>query len=184
MPHIHTNPGQHDATSSAYIVIEQPDAEPKIILHIHKKLGTWMQFGGHVELDETPWQAIAHELVEESGYELSELELLQPPVRLDSLRGAKSHPMPINENTHLIDTGDGTPRPHYHTDRAYAFVARSTPRQIPHEGESQELCTMTIDEVRAIKRGAIPESTRQIALFLLEKVLISYDRVDPSKYDM
>ncbi len=32
-----------------------------------------MQVGGHIELDETPWQAVEHELREESGYTLAEL---------------------------------------------------------------------------------------------------------------
>jgi 8-oxo-dGTP pyrophosphatase MutT (NUDIX family) len=184
MPHIHREAGQHDATSSAYIVLEQPETEPRIVLHVHKKLHIWMQFGGHVELTETPWQAMAHESIEESGYSLAELKLLQPHVRLDALDGATSHPLPVNENTHLIDTHDGTPQPHYHTDRAYAFVAESMPKRPPGEGESKDIKAMTIGEVRAIETGMIPESTRQIALFVLEKVLPTYDQVNPSQYEL
>lgn len=182
MPHIHREAGQHDATSSAYIVLEQEGVEPGVVLHLHKKIHVWMQFGGHVELDETPWQAITHELAEESGYQLSELKLLQPKTRIDSLDNAISHPMPVNENTHLIDTGDGTPQPHYHTDRGYAFVAKDLPGQLPHEGESQEMRVMTAGEIEAIETGMIPESTRQIALYVLKQVLPDYDRVDPTIY--
>lgn len=53
MPHIHTEPGQHDHTASAYIV-RLDEAEPALILHRHKILGQYLQFGGHVELDENP----------------------------------------------------------------------------------------------------------------------------------
>ncbi len=183
MPHIHKEAGQHDATSSAYIVVERESAEPGILLHLHKKIHVWMQFGGHVELSETPWQAITHELVEESGYRLSELELLQPRLRLDILQNAVSHPMPVNENTHLIDTGDGTPQPHYHTDRGYAFVAKDLPALPPHEGESQDIKIMTAGEIEAIEQGMIPESTRQIALYVLRQVLPKYERVDPAIYE-
>lgn len=182
MPHIHRETGQHDATSSAYIVLVQPGAEPGIMLHLHKKIHVWMQFGGHVELNENPWQAITHELVEESGYQLSELKLLQPPLRLDILTNAVSHPMPVNENTHQINTGDGTPQPHYHTDRGYAFVASDLPKRSPLDGESQEIKVMTAEQISAIEPGMIPESTRQIALHILEQVLPNYERVDPSVY--
>lgn len=183
MPHIHREAGQHDATSSAYIVLEKEGTEPGVMLHLHKKIHVWMQFGGHVELNETPWQAITHELAEESGYQLSELKLLQPKTRMDNLDNAVSHPMTVNENTHLINTGDGTPQPHYHTDRGYAFVAADLPKQPPMEGESQEIKVMTADEIESIETGMIPESTRQIALYVLRQVLPDYDRVDPAVYE-
>ena len=65
MPHIHTKPGQHDHTVSAFIV-RLDGKQPRILLHRHKKSGVYMQFGGHIELHENPWQAISHELLEES----------------------------------------------------------------------------------------------------------------------
>lgn len=81
MAHIHTEPGQHDHTASGFIV-RTDTPEPTLILHRHKKTGKYMQFGGHIELDETPWQAVRHELMEESGYDLSDLQILQPMQRL------------------------------------------------------------------------------------------------------
>jgi 8-oxo-dGTP pyrophosphatase MutT (NUDIX family) len=182
MAHIHREPGQHDATSSAYIVLEQEGSEPKLWLHRHKKLNKWLQFGGHVELHETPWAALVHELKEESGYELSQLMILQPAVRLDELPGAVSHPVPTNENTHLIDTGDGTPQPHYHTDRSYAFVTTQMPKLEPDEGESKEARPMTMQQIIDIPTGEIPESTRKIAVFVLADVHSSHERVDPTGY--
>jgi len=53
MSHIHTNPGEHDQTVSAFI-IRTDTAEPELLLHVHKKLGVLLQPGGHIELNETP----------------------------------------------------------------------------------------------------------------------------------
>lgn len=75
MPHIHTQPNQHDMTVSAYIVRKEND-EWKYLVHFHKKIEVLMQIGGHIELDETPWQTVAHELEEESGYTPYELTVV------------------------------------------------------------------------------------------------------------
>jgi 8-oxo-dGTP pyrophosphatase MutT (NUDIX family) len=37
------------------------------VLHLHKRLGGWMQPGGHVDPGETPWQAAVRETLEETG---------------------------------------------------------------------------------------------------------------------
>ena len=68
MPHIHTAPNQHDMTVSAYIILRDGE-DLKCLVHLHKKVGKLMQIGGHIELDETPWQSVVHELFEESGYD-------------------------------------------------------------------------------------------------------------------
>lgn len=68
MAHIHTAPGQHDNTVTLYIV-RQFGTEWKGLLHMHRKHHRLLPVGGHVELDETPWQSAVHELREEAGYE-------------------------------------------------------------------------------------------------------------------
>src|SRR5690349_3881626 len=120
MPHIHTGPGQHDLAVGAYIIRSDFD-EPKLLLHWHKKLDKWLQFGGHVELDENLWDAVRHELLEESGYELKQLKLLQPKERMKSLRGAILHPQPFHLNTHVFN------ETHNHTVLEYAFVTDQEP---------------------------------------------------------
>lgn len=101
MPHIHTEPGQHDQTASAFI-IRTDTPEPAVLFHMHKKVHILLQPGGHIELHETPWQAVLHEIHEETGYELSQLTILQPQQRIRTLSGAVNHPMLINQNTHLF----------------------------------------------------------------------------------
>ncbi len=61
MPHLHTAPNQHDMTVSIYIIHRVGD-EWRCLVHMHRKLGFLMQVGGHIELDETPWQSVEHEL--------------------------------------------------------------------------------------------------------------------------
>jgi 8-oxo-dGTP pyrophosphatase MutT (NUDIX family) len=41
------------------------------VLHVHKRLGRWMQPGGHVEPGEWPWQAAVREAREETGLALA-----------------------------------------------------------------------------------------------------------------
>ena len=178
MPHIHTQPGQHDLTSSAYIVrLDGP--EPVILLHMHKLLGTYLQFGGHVELHENPWQTVAHEINEESGYRLSQLQLLQPELRLASLTHAINHPLPISIQTHKFGKLD-----HYHTDIAYAFVTSQAPQDAIGEGESGHIVAFTAEGLKALSDTEIFESVRETALFVLRELLPVWQRVPADGHEV
>jgi len=133
MPHIHTQPGQHDTTASAMIVRYDGDS-PYALLVRHKKYGRYIQPGGHVELHESPWGAILHEIEEETGYELSQLKILQPKDSLRSLEGDNQlHPSPAFLNTHRVANE------HFHSDMMFIFTTRELPENSPDEGESQDL---------------------------------------------
>ncbi|MGH7926471.1 MAG: NUDIX domain-containing protein [Candidatus Binatia bacterium] len=138
MAHIHTQPGQHDHTASAFIVRIDGD-EPRLLLHLHKKLGTLLQFGGHIELHENPWQAVAHEIFEESGYALKQLRLLQPPDRIKVLSGAVLHPSPVCYSTHPFNDD----LEHFHTDATFAFVTNEPPQYAISDGESADVRLLT-----------------------------------------
>lgn len=140
MPHIHTQPGQHDMTVSAYIV-RRVDGEWACLVHMHKKLHKLLQVGGHVELDETPWQALAHEVMEEAGYELSALQLLVPNSIAFTSQHYVVHPLPISINTHKFSDS------HYHTDLAYAFETVAEPTGVPGEGEPQDIRWLTLKDM-------------------------------------
>jgi 8-oxo-dGTP diphosphatase len=81
MAHIHIGENEIDLTVSAFIVRKFPDDSWRLLVHRHKKLGKLLQKGGRVELNETPWEAITHELEEESGYDIANLRVfLSPPL--------------------------------------------------------------------------------------------------------
>lgn len=162
MPHIHNNNGEHDSTASAFIVrIDTP--EPSILLHVHKKLGKLLQFGGHVELSENPWQAILHEITEETGYDPSQLIILQPENMLITLDNAVLHPYPVCINTHnFSDSPD-----HKHTDISYAFTTTSEPKGVPDNGESTDFRLLTLSELRGLTDDEIIPNVRAIAEYVL-----------------
>ncbi len=63
----HLNPNGSDWVNAAFIV--HPDRQ-SVLLVKHKKLGTLLPVGGHIELDhlnETPDQALIREVLEETG---------------------------------------------------------------------------------------------------------------------
>jgi 8-oxo-dGTP diphosphatase len=177
MPHIHSDDFQHDLTTSAYIV-RTDFPEPMLLVHMHKKVGKLLQPGGHVELSENPWQAIAHELVEETGYEFSQLKVLQPKDRIKSLSTAALHPIPVCVNTHEYMKG----AKHFHTDINYAFVASANPAGMPVEGESHDLRWVTLEELMAFSSDEISQITREIGEFVLTTVLRDWDAIDVSNF--
>ncbi len=178
MPHIHTEPGQHDITASAWIVREAEDA-PKVLVHMHRKLEKLMQVGGHIEIDETPWQAMAHEIPEESGYSLGELQILQPLPDTPVVSGATVHPVPAIMNTHMVS------ETHYHSDLGYVFVARDKPKSLPMEGESLDLRWLTIDELaNAALNGTALQDVVDIYRSVVEQVVPVYHRIDASVFSV
>ncbi len=100
-------------TLQSALIARTGGVEPELILHKHKLLNKYLQFGGHVELDENPWQAIIHEVAEESGYSMDQLRVLQPVSRLRKVNGVAAHPYPVSLLTHKFGELD-----HYHTDIA------------------------------------------------------------------
>jgi 8-oxo-dGTP pyrophosphatase MutT (NUDIX family) len=177
MPHIHTEPGQHDHTASAFL-IRTDMSEPKILLHFHKKLKSYMQFGGHIELNETPWQAITHELKEESGYDMDQVRILQPEKRLEKLSGhTVVHPQPIAHMTHRFS------ETHFHTDTTYAFVTDQPPRHSPAEDESNDIQLFTRTELSSFPSDKIFEDVREIALYIFDNSLEEWRAIETKNFE-
>ena len=120
MPHIHD---LIDLTVSAYIVYDD-----KILLMHHKKLGAWMQVGGHVELHEDTDEAIAREIEEECGVEVTFVE----PIDHVTLEGSKLLRLP-----HFMNLHDYSPT-HKHLDLAYVCLAKSSACRLAPE-EAREI---------------------------------------------
>ena len=80
-----------------------------VVLHKHKRLGIWLQPGGHIDAGETPWQAAVRETREETGLEVADFVEPPPLVHVDVHPGPKGH-------THLdlryvVAAPDAVPRP-------------------------------------------------------------------------
>jgi 8-oxo-dGTP pyrophosphatase MutT (NUDIX family) len=110
-------------TASAFVV-----GTRGTVLHRHRKLGIWVQPGGHVDGDEWPAAASMREAAEETG-----LPLAQPP----------GGPLLLH-----VDVHPG-PRGHTHLDLRYVLLA---PASDPAPGleESQEVLWLSYDEARSI----------------------------------
>ncbi len=178
MPHIHTQSGQHDHTVSIYIFRMDFD-KPKVMLHLHKKVGTYAQFGGHIELNETPWHAVIHELQEESGYDIGQLEILQPPIQLVAITGAIVHPYPIAHAT----TGFPGDDSHFHTDSVYAFVTNEEPHNLPAEGESTDMQLFTRAELVLQSEDKVDRITLDTALYIFDNCLNKWRSILPSDFE-
>lgn len=171
MAHLHTEPHQYDLTASAYIV-RLDGAEPRIMLHKHKKLHQYFMFGGHVELNENPWSAVTHEISEESGYTMDQLKVLQPRVPAPALSGVVIHPSPAAILS--VRYGDTD---HYHTDLSYAFVTHEAPAGVLDAGESEEIHMFTLAELTAMPEAAIPENVRELSKYILQECVSNWKHV-------
>jgi 8-oxo-dGTP pyrophosphatase MutT (NUDIX family) len=182
MPHIHTEPGQHDQTVSAYI-IRTDFSEPKIMLHIYKKKHVLLQFGGHTELHENHWQAMARELKEEVGYTIDQMQVLQPKQRLKHITGATLHPTPACFVT-LDDAGTKEHGVHFHTDTAFAFTTNQKPKLQIAEDESEDIRLFTKEELINIPSSEILENAREVCLFMFDEILPSWEPINTNTFTL
>jgi len=142
MPHIHE---LYDFTVSAYIL---DPSKTKLLLHLHKKLKSWLQPGGHIELNEDPETALWKEIMEETGIQKSKLSYINQPDQ-PKPRGSKNTPIPFNFNIHPFADTD-----HKHIDLAYLMLA-STIELDPAPGESTQLRWCDREEVRRLHTNGI-----------------------------
>jgi 8-oxo-dGTP pyrophosphatase MutT (NUDIX family) len=176
MPHIHTQPGEHDHTASAFIVRTDFD-EPKVMLHLHKKLGKYLQFGGHIETTETPWEAVTHEILEESGYEMPQLTLLQPKDRIKPMGSGKTHPIPIYHHTHNFSED------HLHIDVSYPFITDQEPSRPVGKDESGKIRLFTRAEIDNLPGDSTIASVREAALYVFDVCLPKWEKIDPAEFN-
>jgi 8-oxo-dGTP pyrophosphatase MutT (NUDIX family) len=85
-----------------------------VILLKHKRLGFWLQPGGHIDPGETPWAAALRETCEETGLDVAFLDSLDaegvpPLVHVDVHAGGRGHTH--LDVRYLIDGGAADPAP-------------------------------------------------------------------------
>ncbi|HEY1762170.1 MAG TPA: NUDIX domain-containing protein [Acidimicrobiales bacterium] len=113
----------HHVTSSAFVVSTRG-----VILHRHRRLGIWVQPGGHIDAGERPDVACVRETKEETGLQVRHLE----PVELFH-----------------VDVHAG-PNAHTHYDLRYVLLA-DPEDPTPPEGESPDV--FWFDFVSAVERA-------------------------------
>ena len=133
------NASDHHLTASAFVVSERG-----VILHRHRRLGIWVQPGGHVDPDETPESAARRETREETGLVARHLD-----------PSALVH----------VDVHPG-PRGHTHYDLRYVLVAPpEDPR--PPAGESPEVAWFSfadaLERAEPSLRAALVDLARRYA---------------------
>ncbi|MBS3941040.1 MAG: NUDIX domain-containing protein [Actinobacteria bacterium] len=112
-------------TGSAIVL----DDHGRVLLHRHKRLGIWLQPGGHVDPGETVAQGSIRETYEETG--------------LDA-----RHPGSGPAVAH-VDVHQG-PRGHVHLDVRYLLLADGAAAFAPHAGESPHVGWFDLDGVREV----------------------------------
>jgi 8-oxo-dGTP pyrophosphatase MutT (NUDIX family) len=110
------------------------------VLHLHKKLGLWLQPGGHLDPGEAPWDAALREACEETGL----------PVRHPA-----GGPAFIHLDVHLAAEG------HVHLDLRY-LLASADAEPAPAAGESQQVRWFTLDEALAIADDGLTDGLRRL----------------------
>ncbi len=99
-----------------------------VVLHLHKRLGLWLQPGGHIDAGESPAEGALREAVEETGLAVRHPDLGPALVHVDVHPGPKGH-------THLD----------------VRFLLEAPEKDpAPAEGESQVVTWFSWDEAIAV----------------------------------
>lgn len=143
MGHIHSN-GEYDFAVSGAIVHKN-----KVLLLLHHKLNMWLMPGGHVELTETPLEAVFREVEEETGIKPDDLTLITPySDNLSFPRDTQTNntqPMPFDIDVHEAGN-DG----HRHIDFGYILIS-STDKFTLEENGATDMQWFTLDEIKHLK---------------------------------
>lgn len=130
----HALPGH--LTGSAFVV----DPAGRLLLHHHRRLGRWLQFGGHAEGEGDAAAVAAREAREESGLD----DLTFHPATLDS----QGRPRPLDVDVHAIPAAGAMPA-HLHFDLRYLMVTALPATARLAAAESHALAWLSLAEARA-----------------------------------
>jgi len=112
------------------------------VLHVHKRIGRWMQPGGHLEPGEDPAEAALREGVEETGLPLA-------------------HPLAGPRLVHLDVHRAGPKSSHVHLDLRYLLVCDDVD-PTPPPGESTEVRWFGLLEAMSVADEALVDGLARL----------------------
>ena len=112
------------------------------VLHLHKRLGTWLQPGGHIDKGEAPWEAALRETREETGL----------PVRHPG-----GGPRLVHLDAHPAAQG------HFHLDLRYLLLCDDA-EPCPPAGESQQVRWVSLEEAAEMCDAGLAEGLERLRL--------------------
>lgn len=112
-----------------------------VVLHRHKRMGIWLQPGGHLEPGEAPWQAARREAGEETGL---------------ALRHPGGRPRLVHVDVHPA------PHRHVHLDMRYVLLAGDGD-PCPAPGESPDVRWFAWPEALAVADEGLAGALRRLA---------------------
>lgn len=107
---------------------------------------------------------------------MSDLQILQPVVRMNTLSGVVLHPVPVQSNTHDITDE------HYHTDLTYALIASGDPTITIADDESHDARWLSRQEIAQLAADNIYNNSRETYLFILDTLLELWEPVDTNVF--
>jgi 8-oxo-dGTP pyrophosphatase MutT (NUDIX family) len=110
------------------------------VLHWHKRLGGWLQPGGHIDHGETPWEAALREAQEETGL---------------AVRHPDGGPRLVHLDVHPAG-------PHVHLDARYLLMGADA-EPSPPAGESQQVRWFSFADAIAVADAALVDGLRRVA---------------------
>ena len=115
----------------------------KFLLVHHKKMGTWVQPGGHIEINESPEEAAIREVYEETGLKIKILGERKPR-NCDYIL-----PLAIQKN----DINDR----HIHMDFVYVAYVDGKNELVLNDKESTGIQWFTLDEIKEPTFNTFPD---------------------------
>jgi 8-oxo-dGTP pyrophosphatase MutT (NUDIX family)/GNAT superfamily N-acetyltransferase len=150
-------------TSSAIVV--GPEG---LLLHRHKRLGIWLQPGGHIDPGEDPADAAVRETFEETGIRATHYAHIPLLVHLDVHPGPKGH-------THLdlryLLWGSGAPDPGVGESPDVKWFSWADAKKLDEPGIATCIAALTSPALRP----AIPDDSAAIAEIFLRSFRWAYE---------
>ncbi len=109
------------------------------VLHLHKRLGIWVQPGGHIDPGEAPWDAAVRETREETGL---------------AVRHPADGPVLIHLDAH--PAGE-----HLHLDLRYLLIGEDAD-PAPPPGESQQVRWFPLAEAVAVADAGLADGLSRL----------------------